>query len=156
MTKFVEKFEQMNPETECLVLGNLLQNGMEILDADPSNRVNMSISHAHETWEYDRARERNRWCKISHLKFDNEFKLYRFVATYEDGTQRLRNSEPNKAWFVKLDSVDVLHKKRVEVREKIEAGLLMLSNGGSPETYDGKIDTVTNEILTLFGMGVSK
>lgn len=157
ITDFVGKYEPMNPETEFLVPGGyLLQNGMEILVANPDSRHNMTVLPEFGTWQYDRALERNRWSKISHLKYDHEYKLYRFVSTYSDGTQRLRNSEQHQPWFVKLDSVDVLQQKRKAVMSLVEDCLIPADPNEPPIDYPKLAASYTEDIMKIFGMGVQK
>lgn len=157
----VMKFEPMNSDTEfLLVSSDLLQNGMIVLLADVHSRASED-DIARGEWGVDRARERNRWCQVSHLKFIHETGSYRFLATYWDGTQRIRTEYRLTSWFVKYDSVDVLKQKRDAVMELVAKAMLKQDAA----TYHGESSNkdimevpakTADEILRLFGMGVQK
>lgn len=102
MDEFVPRFYTMNPETDVLVVdGRGLEEGMKVLIENPHYRA--VIKEEMADWELDRALERNRWCTISRIKIKGN--LLRFVASYEDGTQKVRTEDVDGAWIAKKDSI---------------------------------------------------
>lgn len=152
---FVKKYYMMDPATEFMIpTSDLLQNGMEVLIAHPDSRVNtLHIAGGSEERLFDRALERNRWCKVSNLRSKDG--TYTFTATYSDGTQRTRVVYVTEAWFVKLSSVDILQRTRDRVLELVNfiAKHDESTCGCVPEALKAR---VTEDILRIFGMGVSK
>lgn len=156
MKTFVDQYAPMNPETEFLIPNaKLLQNGMEVLVAEPMYRENKYSIERGEDSGIDHALERNRWCKVSHLAIDYQNKVYTFIATYSDGTQRKRTSGAYWAWLVKLDSVDVLKQKRDAVRDMLDmiAHHDQSACSCEPSAFN---DRVVEEFMKIFGMGVQK
>jgi hypothetical protein len=160
---FVDQYAPMNPETEFLIpTSDLLQNGMVVMIEDVHQRVGQrEIDGPIGDLKFDQALEVNRWCTVSHLTHDKKNNLYRFVATYDDGTQRNRIAGAHFGWFVKFDSVDVLKRTRDAVMELIRSAMLVQDAA----TYHGKgcnsstaeaLAKNTDKILAMFGMGVRK
>lgn len=150
---FVSKYYAMDPETDFMIpTSDLLQNGMRVLFAEPDQRVN-TLSIASQVGLFNKAMERNRWCKVSNLKRSGD--TFAFVATYDDGTQRKRSAHIGEPWLVKLDSVDELQKKRNEVLALVDFISRHDESTCScvPETLKAR---VTEDILQIFGMGVTK
>jgi hypothetical protein len=145
---FVSKYEPMNPEKEFLLAdSSFLQNGMVVLIADPNYRASEDDMQA--DWGIHRALEKNRWCKISHLKFYASGMNYQFVGTYDDKTQMIRRGDERVHWFIKKDSVDVLQQIRRKVSDQVVEAM---ADGG----FNRTCDEVTESIMQIFGMGVSK
>jgi hypothetical protein len=118
-TQFVSKFYQMNPETDQLVTsGYGLLGGMVVLLESESVRENTKWMDTSEH-VMDRALEANRWCTVSEISFHDTYvypegghrykigQVVQFVATYEDGTQRVRKYGVTYAWLVKKNSIPV-------------------------------------------------
>lgn len=99
---FVERYYQMNPETEdMLPNGGAIRNGMVVLIADPNKRA--IVKETALDWEMDRVLERNRWAKVSHVIGDGSTVM--FIAEYEDGTKKQRMMAFRSAWLVKKASM---------------------------------------------------
>jgi hypothetical protein len=99
---FVDKFYEMNPETEELFpSGAYLKDGMVVLLSNFEMRV--LTTDWLSTSQYDRAKEVNRWCKVRDIRITSG--LVAFVGEYEDGTMRLRQHPVGLGWLVKHDSM---------------------------------------------------
>lgn len=145
---FVPKFAKTNPEEEFLLTDNsFLQNGMVVLIANPHCRASEDDMLA--DWGIHRALEKNRWCKISHLRFYGSGTNYQFVGTYDDDTQMIRRGDQSVHWLVKKNSVDVLQQIRRRVSDQVVEAM---ADGG----FNRTCDEVTESIMQIFGMGVSK
>ncbi len=162
MKTFVDQYAPMNPETEFFIpKSSLLQNGMEILLAYPNQRASKAEIERGEDYSISLALERNRWCKVSHLELDRRNNVYTFVGTYSDGIPRKRTTSVNEPWLVKLDSVDVLKQTRDAVHDLVndamqEQDAASCVNNGCNSVLTAFAESTTENILQIFGMGVSK
>lgn len=162
---FVERYYQMNPETEdMLPNGGAIRNGMIVLIADPDQRV--IVKEAFLDWELDRALVRNRWAKVSHVMRDNSSVV--FIAEYEDGTKKQRMVSFRSAWLVKKASMpddeevaQQKNKKDTELRTKIllfvKSALMVKQEMDehedekcSPMTMSRIADQTAGDIMALF------
>jgi hypothetical protein len=110
----VPKFYAMDPDVEDLLPGsNHLANGMKVL-IEPNN-LRASEADMQYDWGIERALERNRWCTVTHLFWNEPNQTYEFIAVYDDGTKRVRLCHRNQTWLVKLASV---HAAMVEESER--------------------------------------
>jgi len=122
----------MDPETEDLIFGTELHEGMLVLledchsfSFDGPGRLSKEES---VPGEHDRLRkgldEKARWCRITKLNQDPRWNtnddgfgygfnakhreltpLTRFIGVYEDGTKATRTYDGAYGWFVKKDSI---------------------------------------------------
>jgi hypothetical protein len=100
---FVDKYEEMNPETEDLLFdGRQLRNGMKVL---PDITYRADIVHMSSSRIRDKAMLRNRWCTVDNLEIRNDINMVSFVGVYEDGTKRKHEHNIDIAWVVKKDSI---------------------------------------------------
>jgi hypothetical protein len=155
---FVPKYYVQDPEKEFLVTTGLLQNGMEVLIAAQESRIDLDLI-VHTPGLFNEALERNRWCKISHLKHIGG--SFQFTATYEDGTQRQRAGYVTRGWLVKLSSVDVLKQTHDAVHELVSKAMYeqdeaSCDNDGCISVSRDVAASTTDSILEIFGMGVQK
>lgn len=128
----VPKFYTMDPATEDLLPdAEYLVDGLVVLSGEPSDRVD--LANRTDEWMTDRAYERNRWARVSHVVRirDGRRDEVAFVATYADGTKRKRRVLPKSAWLVKKDS--------------IQTGLLRMDVGG--DTKLKRIQWVIEEAM---------
>lgn len=101
---FVDKFYTADVATEEIFpSGAHLKDMMVVLIADFEHRV-LTTGWMSET-DYDRAKERNRWCRVLDIRHHNG--AITFVGAYEDGTMRIRTHPIGYGWLVKKDSLDV-------------------------------------------------
>lgn len=113
-SEFVDRNAEMNPETDDLIRGRELKEGMVVLIEDSSVREDIS----HHTGETDhkcdahkcrRIKETSRWCRVTSLdirkRMEDRSPLVSFIAVYSDGTKRLRTYNQSFGWFVKLNSM---------------------------------------------------
>lgn len=99
----VPKYYTMNPEEEVLIPhGKGLAEGMVILIENPDKRGDSSEFMLYQG-ETAKILTFNRWMKIIHI-LEKEYGL-RFVAEYEDGSQRLMILSLEYAWLVKKSSL---------------------------------------------------
>jgi hypothetical protein len=109
---FVGKFYSMDPETEDLIFGSQLQNGMVVLVEDPMLRGDPSKTHPTPADERH-VRQANRWAEVTERRRmgtrSGEVHI-RFIAVYADGTKAARVYLDTIAWLVKKDSMPVKEK----------------------------------------------
>lgn len=87
----VPMYAPMDPQTEDVLYGDELQNDMVVLVGSGGRMPDNS----------ELAPIRNRWCRITKLRYDkNENQIY-FIGVYADGDQQVRRSEVNTGWLVK-------------------------------------------------------
>lgn len=95
---------EMNPETEDLIRGTKLTEGMVVLIEVITSRVNpqMHLEEIdHECDQYDcmRLLRESRWCKVTDLNRTRD--LVSFIGVYADGTKRSRTYNESYCWYVK-------------------------------------------------------
>jgi hypothetical protein len=113
--EFVTKYYEMDPiEEDLLIDGSKLENDMVVLIEDPEFRVNVSMHFIDDMpATKERALRWNRWATVSEYEFDTEADEVIFVAVYEDGTKKKQIVSADKAWFVKLYSMENIHAAKV-------------------------------------------
>lgn len=103
----MEQFYEMDPETEDLIFGSQLENGMVVLvndfflsRIDPNKVEDLDSLNIH-----DRARllTDSQWCRVSSLF--NEGDITYFIGIYSDGVKRNRSYHKTFAWIVKKESM---------------------------------------------------
>jgi hypothetical protein len=94
----VDQDYTFDPKTEDMLYGEELKEGMVVL-ADQGNR---SIDESSSSF----AKERNRWCEVSKLRYDDNTKSFYFMGLYIDGQKVVRISEAYQGWLVKLDVIE--------------------------------------------------
>lgn len=103
---------ERDPITESILYGDKLQDGYLILSR-PTGRLPEAV------FKYSPrdAVIRNRWCRVTQLRKDEDFvqdkqgighfvTRWRFIAVYEDGMEDVRDSDHTYCWIVKNDSMD--------------------------------------------------
>jgi len=123
MTEFVPQYYRMNPETEVLLYGWELMDGMEVLIEPAIYRADLSDvrvtfvgkrpdgaeARNFELTEHvkSEALRMNRWAKVTKFAVDSEYdkQIAHFVAEYEDGTQKVQSWDLYIGWLVKKDSI---------------------------------------------------
>lgn len=106
-SEFVEKYYEMDPETEDLLdNGTLVVDGMKVLIEEPNMRQH--ISNNLELTSLDNARKMNRWATVLESKIKRKAEgetTLSFVALYDDGIKRKMIVPVRYAWLVKKDSM---------------------------------------------------
>lgn len=103
-TDIVPQNLPMDPETEDIVYGNELEDGMLVL-AVPHGRCSAEFTATHNPEVFYRVLSDNRWCKVSKIRKDDEERMVHFIGVYEDDQKVVRSSPPNAGWVVKRDSI---------------------------------------------------
>jgi hypothetical protein len=124
---FVPKFYRMNPETDDLVMGSDLKDGMVVLIE--SSNFRLRHDEPMVDWEMDRALENNRWCTVTNLKFSNAFDapIATFIGVYEDGTKYKRSYGTGYAWYVKKNIVSIEETEKYRKVSEVLMGTVELS-----------------------------
>lgn len=106
-TSFVNKFYELDPETEDLVpYGDLLMDGMVVLIESPMERARIELTMTENTVRD--ARVNNQWCKVTDARIfpvGEHGEEVRFVGIYPDGSKFQRAMNTSRAWYVKIDSI---------------------------------------------------
>ncbi len=104
---YVTRSFAMNPDTDDLLFGNELTEGMVVLVEDHLFYEDPLILNKKNPSEYavSRLNEKQRWCRIERFANGTERDLVSFVGVYADGTKRVRTYNKSYAWFVKKDSI---------------------------------------------------
>lgn len=98
----------MDPETEDLIYGDKLENGMVVMIE--ASLVRGSVDSTSK-YEQERALTANRWCEVTELRVRPRYgeegpdPLIKFIGLYADGTKRERTYSGGYCWFVKKDSL---------------------------------------------------
>ena len=95
---FVDRFYEMNPESEDLLAGDELENGLIVLIEDSMVREDASRAEF-DAYAMKRLRENNQWCRVTSLRRHGD--LVSFVGVYEDGVKRPRTFNQSYYWIVK-------------------------------------------------------
>lgn len=97
----------MNPETEDLIRGDKLREGMIVLlegchmRQDPKNFETTDSAYTRQ-----RCLETARWCTVTDIRTSrNNRDVLSFIGLYADGTKFERMYNESYSWFVKLDSM---------------------------------------------------
>lgn len=102
-SEFVEKYYEMDPETEDLLdNGTLVIPGMKVLIESPSGRQTIYDGMTED--EIAEARVTNRWATVVSSKVHRGGDLS-FIALYDDGVKRKVVEDVQAAWLVKKDSI---------------------------------------------------
>lgn len=97
----VSKSYRLNPETDDLIFGDKLKNGMVVLiDSDYRGGENMT-----DSYDLQKLLVENRWCEVSQLRTE-ENKIIYFIGLYVDGQKVIRSSESFYGWIVKKNTMD--------------------------------------------------
>jgi hypothetical protein len=154
------KYYRMNPKfEEVLPSGSHLSNGMTVLIENPDNRTTINDFDDLSDWLKDRALESNRWCTISNLHEVNGGTSIRFVATYEDGCQRIRTLAASHAWIVKRNTSARSAEKYAQVYGVVSGVIRKTMGDDASDPVSARMvmaDRATREILDFFGMGEPK
>ena len=95
---FVDRFYEMNPESEDLISGDQLQNGLVVLIEDSMVREDPERADT-SAYSMKRLRENNQWCRVTSLRLHGD--LVSFIGVYEDGVKRPRTFNQSYYWIVK-------------------------------------------------------
>lgn len=98
----------LDPDTDTVMFGSQLQNGMIVIleypffRGDPAyyRRKGMPLPVALYKNAY--------WCRVTELQVDAENERIEFMGEYADGTVKRRRYTVSMAWFVKKPSVPVM------------------------------------------------
>ena len=135
----IPRFYEINPDTENVITGEELQNGMRVLTESYNQRA--AIHPEMDEDQLERARRNNRWCEVTGLRIHGRNVV--FIGVYDDGTKRRRTMDVTEAWIVKLDSIPD-HENYEEVRLMVwEAMQFELP-------ADGVAEETAREICRLF------
>jgi hypothetical protein len=97
----------MNPETEDIIRGSDLENGMVVLVESRDLRLPTSNERLDNREDIlPQIVDVDRWCRITNLCQDDwPNGKVSFVGVYSDGKKAFREYQAKTAWFVKLDSM---------------------------------------------------
>jgi hypothetical protein len=97
----------MNPETEDLIRGTQLEEGMIVLIHDPTNRYEDPKKYENveviEPYGHARLLREGRWCKVTEIFQRRESDVLQFIGLYSDGTKHNRMYNESWCWYVKTD-----------------------------------------------------
>lgn len=145
MSDFVQHNAPMNAITEFhMPSGKDMESGMEVLLAEPKDRVEIW------QWSYGKiesnvdARVRNRWCVVSNVLVHGS--VLTFTANYGGGEVGHRVYPVTTGWLVKRESAK---KPRPfdpvgEKREKVRSILLGIH-------FENSVDETLDSIMAVFG-----
>lgn len=107
--EFVSVDWVMDPQTEDLIPGDQLQNGMIVLVSSSvvgEPRVTRSLDKATNPYEVHRAYRTNRWCRVTNLHRNGYAdEIISFIGVYADGTKFDHQYNVEYNWYVKKDSI---------------------------------------------------
>lgn len=101
---FVQQYYQMDPETEMVMFGRELTNGMEVLIESASCRADLATRPYSGTAEEELFNWRmNRWFKVARLIVADDY--INFVSINSDDTEATQRWSADSGWIVKKYSV---------------------------------------------------
>ncbi len=107
VTKIPETFVPLNytndPETEDLIFGDELREGMVALCEDPLVRPNPDRYESAGPHEQIRILEGARWARIASIRRRGD--ILSVICEYHDGSKSARTMNVSFAWFVKKSSI---------------------------------------------------
>ena len=98
----------MNPQTDDLIPGDRLEEGMVVLAEMNMLRGNPeSEFDTGSAWGRHRIQETARWCKVTSLEFihGHDNTLAKFIGLYGDGVKMSRTYGTGHYWIVKKPAV---------------------------------------------------
>lgn len=118
---YVDKFYQMDPQTDDLIRGSNLQKGMKVLIESYGHRMPIidGIPKGASSKEVSRfqADKFNRWCTVSELKMSKH--MASFIGIYDDGTKITFDDSPSCGWYVKKNSIPPIQIEEGDLEAKI-------------------------------------
>lgn len=123
--EFTEKYHQMDATQRLVPNGHCIRSGMVVLIEDPKYRVDNPLN-IRSVVAYDLAMRWNRWCKVTVPEIEDD--ILRFVANYEDGSQKKIRVSVQEAWYVKLDSVIGTYRGPLEQAQRLYFDILELAD----------------------------
>lgn len=113
----VTQIYEMDPNTEDLLYGDELIDGMVVLVSEATDRQELVCVSELAT---EKRRIINRWCTVSKLRTEydrhsgNVIDIH-FVGIYAENEKHVRNAKPNQGWLVKKYSLpDEMEEDTVE------------------------------------------
>jgi hypothetical protein len=97
-----------DPETEELVYGDALRDGMVVLLEETILRANPDNLETRNGYEYLRILETARWCMVTNVRFspaERSGRIVKFIGVYADGTKSSRSYHTDYTWYVKRASM---------------------------------------------------
>lgn len=93
-----------DPETEDLIFGSELQEGMVVLIEATTLRDNPEGANLDSPYTRHRLDQNSRWCKITKLLRNSihSSEVVTFIGVYADGTKMSRTFAVGNCWFVKI------------------------------------------------------
>lgn len=116
------KLFSMNPETEDIVRGNELKDGMVVLVEPRDLRFPIdSECSGNSRITFPQIVDVNRWCYVTklHSGFPTNDRIS-FVGIYSDGTKAFREYQSGTPWFVKIDSIPVEESTNAGIQELLD------------------------------------
>lgn len=95
-TDLVPQNYQYDPETEDLIYGDQLREGMVVL-ADVHGRADEN-----DPWKTRELLVKNRWCEVTNKRSDD---CVYFLGLYDNSVKALRTSARSQSWIIKKDSI---------------------------------------------------
>ncbi len=93
----VDRTFVMNPETEDVIRGGELQEGMVVLLEDHMFRLPL---HSDKERDFKAT-----WCQVTKLQRNVRDEILSFIGVYSDGVKHSRTYNRSIFWLVKKDSV---------------------------------------------------
>ncbi len=100
---FVPLYYMNDPETEDLIFGDMLKEGMVVLLEDTVLRPDPDYYQTSSAQAQVRIQETARWGRIVDLRRTND--IVTFICEYSDGSKRRRSYNISFTWYVKKASM---------------------------------------------------
>lgn len=168
---YVDQYYQMDPNTDDLIRGSELRNGMRVLFEDPTTRLLIDPKGELTNKQRSVTDKWNRWCIVSDLR--TEGRTSYFIGLYDDGTKFTFARDLNNGWYVKKDSIPSVkihdcgevctcfdevpagfkHEMELNVFNLVKERLLKLNTDqyhGNLIDFSEEAKDLTNEITEIF------
>ena len=100
---FAPRVYPLDPDTEDLIFGDQLVEGMVVLFEDSLLRGDANHIDTESPITRARTLETTRWCRVSSVRRSGHIVV--FIGEYADGSKLRRSYAQDYAWFVKKNSM---------------------------------------------------
>ena len=120
MTDFVDKYYQMDPETDFFCpYAEALHEGWRVITDGPNGKQDLRNQQNWSPSEVENALRRNQWGKVLCVTIDSQDNAWVSLA-YDDGITRQAIVNKHHAWLVKKDSVEIAVPERTYLDDRTE------------------------------------
>lgn len=96
---YIPKYYVMDPNTEDVLMGDQIEEGMVVVIEDPEARTD--VSRELTAYAEHNANKNNRFCTVTKISCVDGINI-RFIGVYSGGVKIARHTSSEVSWIVKL------------------------------------------------------